>query len=117
MQNFPDRRLNRCRRGVKQDRRHRRQPTVLRRCPRVELEAAHRPSAWNNSGGAPLLIESASLAHIRPGDFNGNGTVGVDDLLSFLGAFISSRMDADADANGVLEIADVLIYIQEWFKQ
>ncbi len=78
---------------------------------------AHRPSAWNNSGGVPLLTEDQSLPHIRPGDFNGDGAVGVDDLLSYLGAFISSRMDADADANGVLAVADVLIYIQEWFKQ
>ena len=79
--------------------------------------SGRRPSSWNNSGGLPMLVESTSMPHLRAGDFNGDGVVGVDDVVEFLNAFLASHLDADADANGVLEVADVLIFIEEWFKQ
>ncbi len=78
--------------------------------------SGRRPSAWNNSGGLPQLVEAAVVPHIHTGDFDGNGVRSVEDVLDYLSAFFGGRADADADGSGTVEVADVLTYVDQWFR-
>lgn len=77
---------------------------------------ARRPSAWNSAGGLPALTETPPPRHLRRADFDGDGHTTVSDLMAFLSAFFSGRMDADTSGNGTLEIADVMLYLTLWFS-
>jgi hypothetical protein len=78
--------------------------------------AARRPSAWNDSGGTPQLVESTRVTHIRGGDFDGDGAITLMDLMKFLGAFMSGRMEADSNSNGTLDVNDVFAFVGQWFR-
>ena len=55
-------------------------------------------------------------------DFNGNGTVDIDDFLLFVNHFGTSRGEAgydakyDLDSNGVIDISDFLIFVENFGK-
>ena len=48
------------------------------------------------------------------GDLDGNGTIGVDDLLEVLADYGSSDSEADLDGNGTVDVNDVLVIIASW---
>ena len=56
-------------------------------------------------------------------DFNGDGTVNVDDFLLFISKYGSSRGDGtyqakyDLDSNGVIGVSDFLIFVNDFGKQ
>jgi hypothetical protein len=77
---------------------------------------SRRPTSWNSAGGAPALVETIPLPHIRLADFDGNGAVTLSDLMAYLNAFLSGRMDADSNADGVLSISDLMRYLDDWFR-
>lgn len=79
------------------------------------LSYARRPSAWNHSGGVPLMAQAVTTSHIKKSDFDGNGQITTTDVFGFLGAFLGGRLDADANGNGVLDIQDVFLFLDEWF--
>lgn len=78
--------------------------------------SGRRPSAWNNAGGQPQLVEPARVPHVRPGDFNGDGSKTIDDVLTYLSGFFAGAQDTDANGDGVVEIVDVLYFVQRWFE-
>ena len=49
-----------------------------------------------------------------PGDLDGNGSVGVDDLLSVIAAWNSKDETGDADGNGYVDVSDLLVVISGW---
>jgi len=49
-----------------------------------------------------------------PGDVNGDGSVGVADLLIVLGAWGVAGGAADVDADGVVGLGDALAVIDRW---
>jgi hypothetical protein len=77
---------------------------------------ARRPSAWNNSGGLPQLLNGTS-AHALKSDFDGDGVVTIQDLLEFLQAFFAGSPDADFNGNGVPDSGDVLAFVAAWLNQ
>lgn len=78
--------------------------------------SGHRPSAWNHAGGVPQLVEPRLLRHIYPGDFDGNGDKTVNDIVAYLSAFFAGQSDSDTNQNGVVEVDDLLSFIQDWFR-
>ena len=78
--------------------------------------SGRRPTAWNNSGGVPLLVEPQRVVHIHSGDFDGNGQTGVNDIVGYLSAFFAGRLDADTNQDGVVEVDDLLMFIRNWFN-
>ncbi|MEE3001728.1 MAG: hypothetical protein VX908_03435 [Planctomycetota bacterium] len=49
-----------------------------------------------------------------PGDLDGNGSVGVDDLLSVIAAWNSEDETGDADGDGYVDVSDLLVVISGW---
>lgn len=47
-------------------------------------------------------------------DFNRSGSVGLDDLQAFLGAYHSGSKSADANSDGQLTYADVFAFVRQW---
>ena len=45
------------------------------------------------------------------GDLNGDGEVGVDDVLAVIGAFGTSDPAGDADGSGLVDVNDVLLVV------
>lgn len=56
----------------------------------------------------------AILLEACPGDLDGSGTVGVDDLLSVIAAWNSEDETGDADGSGYVDVADLLVVISGW---
>lgn len=51
-----------------------------------------------------------------PGDIDGDGSVGVDDMLSIIAAWGSNDPIADVDGNGIVDTNDVLAVLSTWGK-
>ncbi len=49
-----------------------------------------------------------------PADLNGDGTVGVSDILALINAWGQSNSPADLDGSGTVEVGDVLAMMGEW---
>ena len=65
-------------------------------------------------GDDPLLTLRETNTITCPGDFDGNGEVGIDDILALLGEFGSSCKDGcqtDTDSDGDVDIDDMLAVI------
>lgn len=48
-------------------------------------------------------------------DFDGNGTVEVPDIFSFLAAWFAAEEAADFDENGPVEVPDIVAFLAAWF--
>jgi hypothetical protein len=69
--------------------------------------------AWRHDGA----FEMAGAAYVFgycPGDVNGDGSVGITDLLTVLGAWGVAGGAADVDADGVVGLGDALTVIDRW---
>ena len=55
------------------------------------------------------------MPHIRRGDFDGDGRMTPQDIMTFLGAFFAGRLDANVTGSGTLAIGDVFTFINSWF--
>ncbi len=77
-----------------------------------------RVGGWNdgNLGTGVLLVDGPETGCDEPceGDADGNGSVGVDDLLIVIGAWGSSDELADLDGDGTVGVNDLLIVIANW---
>lgn len=49
-------------------------------------------------------------------DYNGSGTVDVNDLFDYLSGWFAGKISADTNLNGVMEIQDVLDYVNLWLN-
>jgi glucose/arabinose dehydrogenase len=55
---------------------------------------------------------------IRPcdhADFNGDGTIEIEDLFDFINAWLAGDPAADIDGNGQLAVQDIFAYLNAWF--
>jgi hypothetical protein len=61
-------------------------------------------------------VRDNSLASTCPGDFDGTGSVGIDDLLILLGEFGSctANCQGDLDGDDDVDIDDMLALISMW---
>lgn len=59
-------------------------------------------------------VYTCPLAPCRLADVDGNGCVGIEDLLLVLGLWGSSNCSADLDGDGVVGISDFLILLGNW---
>ncbi|MHC4100722.1 MAG: dockerin type I domain-containing protein [Planctomycetota bacterium] len=69
--------------------------------------------AWRH-GEAFEMAGAAYVFVFCPGDVNGDGSVGVIDLLAVIGAWGAAGGPADVDADGVVGITDALDVIDRW---
>lgn len=60
------------------------------------------------------LILCADFAPPCPGDLDGNGDVGFDDLLILLGAWGNPDDPADLDGSGTVDFGDVVVALAAW---
>ena len=58
---------------------------------------------WNTSIGA------------CPADFNGSGTVTVQDIFDFLAAWFASTPSADFNHSGTISVQDIFDFLAAWF--
>ena len=65
---------------------------------------------WNNGGGNEFNTECPSDC---AGDLDGNGEVGVDDILAVLAAY-QQNADGDCDGDGDTDVDDLLLLISAW---
>ena len=59
--------------------------------------------------------DPADPRHIAA-DYNGSGTVDVNDLFDFLSGWFAGKLSADTNLNGVMEIQDVLDFVNAWLN-
>lgn len=52
-----------------------------------------------------------------PADADGDGTVDVPDIFTFLSAWFANAPSADADASGQVEVADIFVFLSRWFAR
>ena len=50
-----------------------------------------------------------------PGDFDGNGEVGVGDVFEFLAAWFGAAADADVDRSGQVSLEDLFTFLGSYF--
>ena len=64
----------------------------------------------------PLTIDCACCKGSCPGDIDGDGRVGINDLLILLGQFgqCEGGCRADIDCSGVVDVRDLLFVIIGW---
>jgi plastocyanin len=65
---------------------------------------------WNDGGGNEFNVECPSDCI---GDLDGNGGVGVDDILALLAAY-QQNADGDCDGDGDTDVDDLLLLISAW---
>ena len=65
---------------------------------------------WDDGGGNDFTVECASHC---AGDLDGNGEVGVDDILAVLAAY-QQNADGDCDGDGDTDVDDLLLLISAW---
>ncbi len=73
-------------------------------------------TSFRGDGGSPLLTLRDVTTPTCPGDFDGTGDVGIDDLLILLGEFAecTSGCQSDMDSDGDVDIDDMLSLIGAW---
>lgn len=49
------------------------------------------------------------------GDFNADGTVGVDDIFAFLSAWFAGNWLADCNESGASDVPDIFVFLAAWF--
>lgn len=76
---------------------------------------ARRPSAWNNAGGSPRLVQASDEPAPWSADFNCNGTVSANDVFAYLDAFFTASCTADVDRNGAVEAGDIFHFLSNFF--
>ncbi len=64
---------------------------------------------------SPSQIAQLSTCSCCPADFNGNGSVTIDDLFLFFNAYFSGQVCADADRSGSVSVDDIFIFLNLWF--
>jgi len=74
------------------------------------------PSFRGSGGDEPLLTLRETATLTCPGDFDGTGDVGIDDLLILLGEFAecTTGCQSDIDDDGDVDIDDMLALIGAW---
>ncbi|MCH2135273.1 MAG: hypothetical protein MK101_01675 [Phycisphaerales bacterium] len=77
----------------------------------IELLDAGSADAAEVALGWWTMAEGGSAV---PGDINGDGVVGVDDLLALIGAWGETDHPADLDGSGVVDINDLLKLLSLW---
>jgi len=50
-----------------------------------------------------------------PGDFDGNGVIGVPDIFAFLSAWFAQSPATDFDGNGIIAVQDIFAFLSAWF--
>ena len=65
---------------------------------------------WDDGGGNEFNVECPSDCI---GDLDGNGEVGVDDILALLAAY-QQNADGDCDGDGDTDVDDLLLLISAW---
>ena len=64
---------------------------------------------------AYAAVQAVDVENPCPSDIDGNGTVGVDDLLSLISSWgPCSGCDADIDGSGTVGVDDLLALISAW---
>lgn len=58
----------------------------------------------------------ATLTVLCPGDFNGDSTVNISDIFSFIGAWFSGDLHANYSRSGILNIQDIFDFLAAWFR-
>ncbi len=56
----------------------------------------------------------AAVTVVCPADFDGDGVVGVWDVLEFVQAWLATDLTADADGDGFETIGDVMTFLDLW---
>ncbi len=63
-----------------------------------------------------VLIETTAVAHEAcPADFNGDGSVSVQDIFDFLGAYFGNQPAADVNHDGSVSVQDIFDYLAAYF--
>ncbi len=70
------------------------------------------PAMRANAPAISIYMNETALA--CPEDFDGNGSVDIDDLLSLIGGFGSADPTLDLNGSGFVDIDDLLILIGAW---
>jgi hypothetical protein len=72
--------------------------------------------AWGeNIGWINLDDASTYVAFKCPADFNGNGTLEVQDIFDYLSAWFVSDPNTDFDFSGSIQVQDIFDFLSEWF--
>src|SRR5690606_22840522 len=66
---------------------------------------------WNVGYGTTTVSLQVAAVESCQADFDADGTVDVNDLLGFLGAFRNAAPAADIDASGDVDVNDLLSYL------
>ncbi len=69
------------------------------------------PNRFGVNAFGPGSVEAGPAEDDCPADFDGNGTVNVNDLLGFLGAFRTQDASSDFDGNGTVNVNDLLGFL------
>ena len=84
---------------------------------RLDKAAARlRGYAWGeNIGWVNLDDANMYVAFKCPADFNGNGTIEVQDIFDFLYAWFAQDALTDFNTTGAIEVQDIFDFLTEWF--
>ena len=84
------------------------------------LVQKHDPAIWsivtNPVWNIATVLPDGSYepSPLCPADLNGNGSVGVSDILIVLGAWGETGNQADIDGSGTVDVGDVLAIVEGW---
>jgi hypothetical protein len=74
-------------------------------------------SRMKNGAAGTALTTSASFVRVRacPSDYNGTGTLEVQDIFDYLNGWFAGNLRADFNRNGTLAVQDIFDYLNAWF--
>lgn len=72
-------------------------------------------NTWLFENGQYPELRSLINENSCPADFDGNGSIGVPDIFSFLSAWFAQSPSADFDENGMITVPDIFAFLSAWF--
>jgi len=70
---------------------------------------------FRSLGEGRAMVLAAATAPSCPADFNGSGTVTVQDMFDFLSAYFVGGAEADVNASGSVTVQDIFDYLAMYF--
>ncbi|MBX3387728.1 MAG: trypsin-like serine protease [Phycisphaeraceae bacterium] len=71
-------------------------------------------SEWNRNGTETPIDAPPPVCGARVGDYDGNGTIDLNDLIEYLQLWLNSGCAADLDQSGTVDLADLLIFLHSF---
>ncbi len=69
-------------------------------------------SIWGFQDGSYPFLHDSMPCYV---DFDGNGTIGVEDIFAFLSYWFAVNPLADANSNGQVQVDDIFTFLSLWF--